>query len=259
MEKWKKIVITVIAVIVFIAIFTVITGIRSEYGHKTTGIFGLIALSALIFALESIWKKSDDKEHSPGPSTQSVPTISSSQNKQISSGIDATSSCWDKVEASIFSSHKEELLECCSPTRFMEPYDHDKVELANRITIKINAATSFDELKTVAAEIGALGVQPSSSQLYRHICDLCNPTNFIGKDIEFKASNDIYSQVLNAKDDIMELYSLLEKEKAIYLTLMKSPESSSQQGEKEDEIIFWLALFVGALVVVALVVVALLV
>ena len=234
MDKWKKIVITVIAIIVFIAIFAVITGISSDLGHGT-GIFGLIALSALIFALKSIWKNNDDEGHSSVSSAQTEKTICSSQNKQPNSKMDIRSDSWDKVESSIFSSHKNELLECCSPARFMDPYDHDKVELANRITIKINAATNFGELKNVAAEIMALGVQPSSRQLYKYLCDLCNPTKFIGKDVEFKASNDIYGQVLNAKDDIMELYSLLEKEKAIYLTLMKSPESSSQQGETEEK------------------------
>ena len=244
MEKWKKIVITVTAIIVFIAIFAVITGISSDLGHGT-GIFGLIALSALIFALKYIWKNNDDEEHSSVSSTQAGKTICSSQNKQPNSKMDIRSDSWDKVELSIFSSHKNELLECCSPARFMEPYDHDKVELANKITIKINAATNFGELKNVAAEIMALGVRPSSRQLYKYLCDLCNPTKFIGKDVEFKASNDIYGQVLNAKDDIMELYSLLEKEKAIYLTLMKSPESSLQQEKTGKKQYSDLALEVG--------------
>ena len=223
MEKWKKIVITVIDIIVFIIIFAAI----GNSGIPGAGILGLITLSALIFALKYIWKNNDEKE--PVSSNQAEKTIPPSQNKQPNSKMDIRSDSWDKVESSIFSSHKNELLECCSPARFMDPYDHDKVELANRITIKINAATNFGELKNVAAEIMALGVQPSSRQLYKYLCDLCNPTKFIGKDVEFKASNDIYGQVLNAKNDIMELYSLLEKEKAIYLTQMKSSESSLQQ------------------------------
>ena len=219
MEKWKKIVITVISVIAFIIIFATI----GNSGIPGAGILELITLSALIFALKYIWKNNDEKEHSSVSSAQAEKTICSSQNKQPNSKMDIRSDSWDKVESSIFSSHKDELLECCSPARFMDPYNHDKVELANRITIKINAATNFDELKNVAVEIMALGVQPSSGQLYKHLCSICNPTNYIGKDNEFSIANDIYSHVLKSQDDIMKLYSLLEKAKILYSTQEPSP------------------------------------
>ena len=74
MEKSTKIVVTIGVVIVFLILSTVITGIRTDSGHRTPGILGLIVFAGLIGALRAIWKKDknenkdenkDDDDNSP--------------------------------------------------------------------------------------------------------------------------------------------------------------------------------------------------
>ena len=57
MDKLGKIIITVVAVVIFIVIFTVIVGVRSDNGAATPGIIGLAAFAGLIAAIKAIWKK----------------------------------------------------------------------------------------------------------------------------------------------------------------------------------------------------------
>ena len=61
MEKSTKIILTVIIVVVFIVLSAVVTGIRSDSGAATPGIFGIILFAALIGGLRAVWKK-DKKE-----------------------------------------------------------------------------------------------------------------------------------------------------------------------------------------------------
>lgn len=62
MEKSTKIIITVIIVVVFIALFAVISGIRSDAGAATPGIIGLILFAALIGGLRAVWKKDKNED-----------------------------------------------------------------------------------------------------------------------------------------------------------------------------------------------------
>lgn len=57
MEKSTKIIITGIIVVVFIALFAVVSGISSDAGAATPGIIGLILFAALIGGLRAVWKK----------------------------------------------------------------------------------------------------------------------------------------------------------------------------------------------------------
>ncbi|CCZ43771.1 unknown [Bacteroides sp. CAG:545] len=60
MKKTSKIIITIVAIVVFFFIFAVIVGVRGEAGHSTPGMLGLIAFAGLIGGLKAVWKKSDD-------------------------------------------------------------------------------------------------------------------------------------------------------------------------------------------------------
>ena len=62
MEKSTKVIITVIIVVVFIALFAVISGIRSDAGAATPGIIGLILFAALIGGLRAVWKKDKNED-----------------------------------------------------------------------------------------------------------------------------------------------------------------------------------------------------
>ena len=61
MEKSKQIILTIIIVIVFIAIFAVLTGVREDAGNSTPGFIGVLLFVGLISGLRAIWKKTDNK------------------------------------------------------------------------------------------------------------------------------------------------------------------------------------------------------
>lgn len=65
MKKTSKIIVTIVAIVLFIIIFAVIVGVRGEAGHSTPGMLGLIVFAGLIGALKAIWKKTDD-DNNPG-------------------------------------------------------------------------------------------------------------------------------------------------------------------------------------------------
>ena len=59
MKKVSKIIITIIAIVIFIFLYAVVIVIRGETGHSTPGILGLIIFAGLIGALKAVWKKPD--------------------------------------------------------------------------------------------------------------------------------------------------------------------------------------------------------
>lgn len=60
MQKSTKVIVTIVAVVLFIILSAVITGIRSDAGHSTPGFLAIILFVALVGALRAIWKKSND-------------------------------------------------------------------------------------------------------------------------------------------------------------------------------------------------------
>ena len=56
MKSTLKVLVTIIVIVLFIAIFAVIVGVNSDQG-KGPGLIGLILFAGLIGALASIWKK----------------------------------------------------------------------------------------------------------------------------------------------------------------------------------------------------------
>ena len=62
MQKTTKVIVTIVAIVLFIILSTVITGIRSDTGHSTPGFLSIILLVALIGALRAVWKKSNDND-----------------------------------------------------------------------------------------------------------------------------------------------------------------------------------------------------
>lgn len=65
MEKSTKIIVTIIIVVVFIVLSAVVTGIRSDAGAATPGIFGIILFAALFGGLRAVWKKDKNEGNHP--------------------------------------------------------------------------------------------------------------------------------------------------------------------------------------------------
>lgn len=62
MSKLSKIVVTIVVVLLFLIIHTVIVGIRSDAGYKTPGFLDVIVFLAAVGALTAIWKKPKNKD-----------------------------------------------------------------------------------------------------------------------------------------------------------------------------------------------------
>ena len=56
MSKASKTVVTIVLVLVFILLFSVVAGVSHDNGGRTTGVFGLILVAGLIGGLRAIWK-----------------------------------------------------------------------------------------------------------------------------------------------------------------------------------------------------------
>lgn len=63
MSKVSKIIVTILVVVVFIALFAVIVGVRESSGAHTPGLLGLIIFAGLIGAIRAVWKKGDDNKN----------------------------------------------------------------------------------------------------------------------------------------------------------------------------------------------------
>lgn len=62
MQKSTKVIVTIVAIVLFFILFAVVTGVRSDAGYSTPGFLGIILLAALIGALRAIWKKNDNND-----------------------------------------------------------------------------------------------------------------------------------------------------------------------------------------------------
>lgn len=69
MSKTAKYLVTILAIFLFIIIFTVIVGVRSDAGNTTPGILGLLIFAGLIGALRAIWKSKSPEDNNDSDST----------------------------------------------------------------------------------------------------------------------------------------------------------------------------------------------
>lgn len=57
MNKSSKIILTVVAIVLFIILFAIIIGVRTDAGHSTPGILSIFLFFAVVEAVKAIWKK----------------------------------------------------------------------------------------------------------------------------------------------------------------------------------------------------------
>ncbi len=61
MNKAAKIIVTIVAIVIFFIVFGLINAGRQSQGFHTPGILGVVAMCVLIAALRALWKK-DNKD-----------------------------------------------------------------------------------------------------------------------------------------------------------------------------------------------------
>lgn len=62
MQKSTKVIVTIVAVVLFFILSAVVTGVRSDAGYSTPGFLAIILFVALVGALRAIWKKKNDND-----------------------------------------------------------------------------------------------------------------------------------------------------------------------------------------------------
>ena len=69
MSKLAKILVTVVVLFLFFLLFSAVVGTRTDSGHNTPGIFGLILFAGVIGAIRAIWKKDSENNNDSDNST----------------------------------------------------------------------------------------------------------------------------------------------------------------------------------------------
>lgn len=72
MSKLSKLLITIVVVVIFIALFAIVAGISSDAGRHTPGIIGLILFAAVIGAVRAIWKSDDNDKDEKNDSDKGI-------------------------------------------------------------------------------------------------------------------------------------------------------------------------------------------
>lgn len=108
-----------------------------------------------------------------------------------------------------------ELTSKCHPRNFMQPYDHQKVKIANEIYSEaLQSENDIDRQKALRLRaIEELGIHFSTRAVYQKLLEIVNPQRFMEDyDAEKVAlSNDFYQRIKDNADDIIELEDIMEE------------------------------------------------
>ena len=104
------------------------------------------------------------------------------------------------------------LRKACFPKNFMDPYDPDKVSIANELFQKLQAQDLFSEdiYSIRDRAVKELGITIDASFLFEELSAVCNPVNYMDPyDAEkVEISNGLYRKVLENKNDFLALEGL---------------------------------------------------
>ena len=121
-----------------------------------------------------------------------------------------------------------ELKSKCDPKNFMEPYDQQKVSIANELyscIIALKGNASQKVLKDIRSQaMQKLGIKFSTEALYGKLEKICNPKNFTGDNYNkdyVALANSLYPKVLQCPDDILELEKINKLAKPLKEDLKK--------------------------------------
>lgn len=138
-------------------------------------------------------------------------------------------------------------LECkCNPSNYLHPYDPQKVEISNSIysQLKENKADFSELIALRNRAIKELNIEFSSKELYDILSQIFNPSNFMNENydaVKLDATNQIYSQILKHKNNIVELERIaIENQINTLLTYNKNKEEEDEivvKEKKEDGIV----------------------
>lgn len=106
-----------------------------------------------------------------------------------------------------------ELKEKCNPSKYMSPYDKEKVEIANQLYNEL-LHTNRNDIATTRSirekAIQKLGITISTKMLYEKLLNDCNPKKFMDPyDFDtIQIANHFYSQTKEFRNDFRQLEKL---------------------------------------------------
>lgn len=114
-----------------------------------------------------------------------------------------------------------ELLDKCNPQNFMNPYNYEKVKIANELYPRLQKCdgNDNDELIEIRKEaISKLGIILSTSTIFEELCKTCNPQQFMNPYNPDKVAkaNELYSRVLQNKTDIDALENIRDEARILF-------------------------------------------
>ncbi len=156
----------------------------------------------------------------------------------------------------------EELKYRCSPERYMEPYNPEKIDLAADLYAEVLKCNEYGDKKTQEElrkkASTTLGVKFSTRRLYDKLSNKCHPQNFtnsINYDAEkVKLANKYYQKINEYCDDIDALETLEVEINNLFQTQSTSSESSnSELSDEEAFTIVGICVFLIILVLICIV------
>lgn len=135
----------------------------------------------------------------------------------------------------------KELKYRCNPERYMEPYDPEKVRIANQLYSQIpipneNNQVSAKVLKSIRNEaIELLSIKFSTEVLYNRLKKMCYPRIYMNENYDkekLDIANELYQDVLKYASDIVKLEEL---ETAISEKLYNSKDLEIIEQERQRE------------------------
>ena len=129
-----------------------------------------------------------------------------------------------------------ELKKKCFPKNFMEPYDFEKVEIAN----ELYPLLSSDNLSTEEVfnlrdrAINELGVTIDTDVIFEELSAICNPKNFMEPYDAKKVSiaNRLYRRVIENKSNIVELERIREEAVQEGFIVQSKPANKTKSNEE---------------------------
>lgn len=230
MSKAKKITVT-LGVCLFLAL---VLSIREHIDNEAViVILSIINLAGIIYVLR-LWSRGGDDTASMASQQENDSPVSPrewhSENRsaKIDTPVEKTErpikevatppspSPSVKLSVSFGAPYEQQLLEAlrnaCFPKNFMDPYDHEKVSIANELYQKLQEEnlTPPDIYALRDRAVNELGITIDASFLYDALAAACNPIQYMDPYDAQKvaAANDIYRQILDNKSDIKALECL---------------------------------------------------
>ena len=153
-----------------------------------------------------------------------------------------------------------DLIEKCHPKNFMEPYDFEKVKVANELYPKLLACDKKEYSKLLAIRneaINKLGIKMTTQFIFDAVSKMCNPQQFMNPYNPDKVAiaNELYSRAQRNKNNIIELELIRDEAVQRLNAEMKDNKTNytnkvvqNQEDDTKYNIYFYLLISIGILI-----------